>query len=152
MARSNLHVSELVSPDDILSAVRLCRDMDRKAFEMVYPNTDFRSFIVLLMRSSHVFSVKDDGGNFMAMFGLFNATKKLGMTWMFSTDDARKYSIEFARKSKKIFDEFKMIKREIRALVFKEDKTSLKWHKWLGFAIIKENELSYEMALKGRMA
>lgn len=153
MARNNqLHIRDYVRPEDLVHITKNCRDIDKESFKVFHPDKQMLVYVHNLMKRSKTFCVDGPDNFVIAIYGVFKITNRYGLTWMFGTDEINKYKIEFARRSREVFEEIKAGKYKIMAVVYKKDLTSLKWHKWLGFAIIKEKEDRYEMALKGRAA
>ena len=76
--------------------------------------------------------------NVVAIFGISEG----GVIWLVGTDEITKHPVTFYRMSKKYFEILKTGYKRLFNYVDKRNYLTLKWLKWLGFKIEKEQYIN----------
>ena len=126
-------------------AVLLSRSMRESDVKEVWSSNHLKPFDAIylsIMASYESYSVFDDDGNLIIIFGFAKRINNYGaIPWMLASDYLNVYPVTFYKQSKKHIS--KMIKKYkfLENYVDVRNELSIRWLSWLGF--ILEDEKPY---------
>ena len=114
------------------------REQDRAEIWHSHGMTPKEGLEFSLDRAVEAHSIISNEEKVIGMFGVGEVTPNIGVPWLLATDELPKVQREFLPESLKWVERVNDRYDLLFNYVYAENKTSIRWLKWLGFSFIRK--------------
>lgn len=129
---------------DIHYLINNIREEDREELAAL-GKTPEASISVGYVNSDRCYSVIDDDGNTIAMFGIGHITNKVCSVWLLASNLVNNHKIYFLRNSKKYYKELTKGYDTSFNMVYAKNTLHIQWLEWLGAKFTKDYIINNEV-------
>lgn len=123
--------------EDIEVLHHAIREQDRTEIWHSHGMTPEEGLRFSLERAVEAHSIINDEGKVIGMFGVGEYSPKIGIPWLLASDELPRIAKEFIPQSRQWIERIHEDYDLLFNFVYAENKTSIRWLKWLGFSFIR---------------